>query len=166
MKITRAIFSLLILAISFNSFGQATDSLPVYQRFPTVPPFSIMRYPDSTKFVKDDLKEKQPVLVMVFSPDCDHCQHATEDLLRNMDKFKKVQIVMGTPLAYNFIKPFYDKYELSKYPNIFIGWDASYFLGTFYGVRNYPSLYLYDKKGKFVKGYEGSVSFAKIAEDL
>lgn len=103
---------------------------------------------------------------MVFSPDCEHCRHATEDLLAHMPLFKNVQIVMATPLEYRFIMPFYLAYKIDRYPNIIMGRDPAYFLGSFYHVKNFPSIYLYDKKGKLSHAYEGSVSFAKIAGDL
>lgn len=103
---------------------------------------------------------------MVFSPDCEHCQHATEDLLKHFDLFKNVQIVMATPLEYKFIPSFYKKYRLADYPNITIGRDPNYFLGSFYEVHNFPSIFLYDKKGNFVEVFEGSVSFEKIAKKL
>jgi thioredoxin-related protein len=161
------ILLLLLITIGFNPRAMAqADSIPVYKRFPTVPPFSIMRYPDSTAFAKKDLPGKKPVIVMVFSPDCHHCQAAAKDLLANMELFKKVQVVMATPLAYSYITPFYNEFKLGDHPNITIGWDAGNFLGTFYGVRNYPSIYLYDKKGRFVESFEGDVSFKKIAESL
>lgn len=151
-----------------TAFAQtnAIDSLPVYKRFPDVPPFTITRVPDSTQFSKADLHKNQNTIVMVFSPDCEHCQHATEDMLSHFNLFKKVQIVMATPLEYRFIVPFYYKYQISKYPNITIGRDPTYFLGQFYSVHNYPAIFLYNKKGKFVKSFEGSVPFTKIASYL
>ncbi|MCP9750239.1 thioredoxin fold domain-containing protein [Ferruginibacter sp. HRS2-29] len=152
--------------LAFKAGSAQTDSLPIYKRFPAVPPFSIVRLPDSTRFVKADLKKKKATLIMIFSPDCEHCQHATEDLLKHAGLFKNVQIVMATPLEYQFIVPFYEKYRLAEHPNITVGRDATYFLGQFFSVHNYPSIFLYDKKGNFKEGFEGSVSFEKIATYL
>ena len=103
---------------------------------------------------------------MIFSPDCHHCQVATRDLLAHMDLFKDVQIVMATALEYKYIKPFYDDFQLSNYKNITVGWDRTYFLGSFFGIKEFPSIFLYNKKGKFVANFEGSVPFTKIAESL
>jgi thioredoxin-related protein len=44
--------------------------------------------------------------------------------------------------------------------------DPGYFLGTFYHVRSFPALYLYDKKGNFIKAFDGSVPVEEIAAAL
>lgn len=152
--------------LSANGQTNTDDGTPIYKKFPDVPPFTITALPDSSKFAKADLKRNRYTLIMIFSPDCEHCQVATEDMLAHFDKLKKVQIVMATPLEYRFIIPFYEKYQLKKYKNISIGRDPTYFLGQFYGVTNFPSIFLYDKKGKLIQNFEGSVSFEKIAEFL
>jgi thioredoxin-related protein len=157
---------LILLACMSLSVSAQQDSLKVYERFPDVPPFKITRLPDSTQFSKSDLQKKTATLIMVFSPDCEHCQHATEDLLKHIDLFKKVQVIMATPLEYRFIEPFYTHYKIADYPGIVIGRDPTNFLGSFFGIKNFPSLFLYDRKGKFVQAFEGSVSFEKIASFL
>ncbi len=160
-------FILFIVAISISviSYGQA-DSLPIYKRFPDVPPLKLRTVPDSLLFVKTDLPKKKQLLIMVFSPDCDHCQVATRDLLTQIKLFKKVQIIMVSSLDFANILAFYKMYKIADYPNIIMARDPAYFLSTFYGIKNFPSLFLYDKKGKLVKEFEGSVSFEKIASWL
>jgi thiol-disulfide isomerase/thioredoxin len=157
-----------VLFFCFQSFAQqfAADSLPVYKQFPDIPPFSIFKVPDSTKFTKDNLKKKEPLVLIMFSPDCEHCQKETDSLLANITLFKKVQIVMASPLDYIHIKEFYEKYKIAEYPNITIGKDPIWFLGQYYKVRNFPTIVVYDKDGKFVKIFEGSVSVRKIAAEL
>lgn len=146
-------------------FAQADTSL-LYLKFPDVPPFTFIKVPDSTKFVKADLKKKRATLIMAFSPDCEHCQHETKELIANIKRFKKVQIIMASPLDYKYLNNFYIKYELSKYPNITVARDPTWFLGTFYDIHNFPELFLYDKKGRFVKAFDGSVPVEKIADAL
>ena len=153
----------LLCGYGLIAFAQA-DTTYLYLRFPTVPPISIIKAPDSTRFTKEDLFTKTATLVMIFSPDCGHCQHETEDLLAHINLFKKVQIVMATPLEYRYVKKFYTDYNLANYPNITIGTDPGYMLGTFFHVRNMPSLFLYDKRGDLLKAFDGSVSVEKIAE--
>ncbi|MEO6405729.1 MAG: thioredoxin fold domain-containing protein [Ferruginibacter sp.] len=160
-----SIIFLLVICFSFSCYAQP-DSLPVYKRFPNVPPFKLRTVPDSLLYTKDDLPKKKPVIVMVFSPDCEHCQLATKDLLSHIKLFDKVEIVMASSLDYGNILAFYKEFNIAAYPNIVMGRDPSYFLGTFFSIRNFPSIYIYNKKGKFIKEFEGSVSFEKIAEWL
>jgi len=156
-----------ILCCCLGKWGMAqADSTLIYLRFPTVPPFNIIKVPDSTRFTKDDLSKKKATVIIIFSPDCDHCQQATKELTAHIKLFKKAQIVMASPLEYSYLKKFYDDYKIAGYPNIIIGRDAGYFLGTFYHVRSFPAIFVYDKKGNFLKAFDGTVPVEKIAEIL
>jgi thioredoxin-related protein len=161
-----------LLLVTFIIFGNVlfaqspTDSLPRYKRIPTAPPFKLIVAPDSVVFIKDQLKKKRATIVMVFSPDCDHCVHSTEDLLAHYNLFKKVQIVMATSLAYSHVKKFYVDLKLSNYPNVKVGWDASYFLGAYYEVRSFPAIFLYDKKGNFKQAFDANAKWETIAAAL
>lgn len=162
----KKILTAILLIIVFQQADAQTDSLPVYKRFPVVPMFTIMTTPDSIKFTKDDLKKKKPTVMILFSPDCSHCQVATKDLLEHIDLFKKAQIIMVSSLDFSHIKKFYEEYKIASYPNITMGRDGSYYLGSFYKIHNFPSIYVYNKKGKFVESFEGDVKMEKIAAVL
>ena len=156
---------LLIIAIfTFSAVSAQTDGLPLYEQFPDVPPFSIIRVPDSTVFQKSNLAKKKPTLIILFSPDCEHCQHETQMLKAEMNLLHDVQIVMISFMDYNLVKKFYDEYGIAATPNITMGRDEKFFLGSFYKMQTYPSLYLYNKKGKFVQKFEGNVAVKKIAD--
>jgi len=156
---------MLFSAICTKNFAQADTSL-LYLRFPILPALNLVNVTDSSKFSNASLKKHMATLIMIFSPDCEHCQHETKQLTAHIDLFKKIQIVMSSPLEYKFLKRFYNDYRIADYPNITIGSDPGYFLGTFYHVRSFPSLFLYDKKGNFVKAFDGSVPVEQIAEAL
>lgn len=165
-KLSILLFATISCFFTGNVFAQQPDSSPIYKKFPSIPPFEIVTVPDSSKFKKDDLKNKKATMIIVFSPDCDHCQHATRDLEAHMNLFKKVQIVMASNMPFSLINNFYREYKIANYPNIIMGMDAGYFLGTFFGIKNFPSVFLYDKKGQFVQSFEGGIPFEKIAEAL
>ena len=63
-------------------------------------------------------------------------------------------------------RKFYEEYKLADYPNITMGRDPSYMLGTFYKVRSFPSIFVYDKKGNFVTSFVGSTPIEQIAASL
>ena len=146
-------------------FAQTTMPLePAYKRIPTIPPYNLISVADSIAFTKDDLKKKQPVIIMVFSPDCDHCLHATENLLANINLYKKAQIIMASSLSYKSIQKFYTDLKLENYPNIKVGYDAQYFLSSFYEVKSFPAVFLYNKKGKFTADFSDHPKFEEIAK--
>ncbi len=162
----KTILYLLLVTFTSSAAMAQTDSLPIYRQFPDVPPFSIARVPDSSTFAKADLRKRKATIIMLFSPDCEHCQHETRELEANIDSFKNVQIIMISFLNYDLVKNFYQDYHIGDYPNIVMGRDSKFFLGTFYKIKNYPSIFMYDKKGKLTKNFEGSVPISKLTEAL
>lgn len=159
-----ACISFLLMTV-FAAAAQ-TDSLPepAYKRFPTPPPFKLLLTDSVTWFTKDDLPRKKATLVMVFSPDCEHCKHETEELIRHIDELSKVEIVMATPATFERMKEFYVQYGLQRFSNIVVGKDVSYTLPVFYNMRNFPFLAFYDKKGNLIDVFEGSLPVEKVIE--
>ena len=160
------VFTLLFFFGITISFAQTTT--PVTPGFTTLPlpAFSITKVPDSTIFTRGDLLKDKETIIMIFSPDCEHCQRETDSLIAHIDLFKDVQIVMASPLDYQEVKKFYGDYHIARYPIITMGRDGSYALGSFYHVHNFPSIYIYDKNGQFKNSFEGSYPVQKIAAAL
>src|SRR5215203_3606374 len=104
----RPLIAMLLVAMGFAA--QSQD----YKRFPNVPPFELMKLDSSTYFKKADLPKNQPVLIMVFNPECDHCQHQVEQMLLDMAQLKNIQMVFATPEDLNKLKAFNEKYNLAK----------------------------------------------------
>jgi thioredoxin-related protein len=153
-----------LLALSLFMFGMVTcfcqqdsASLPPYKRFPTVPPFKLLKVDSSTYFTKNDLKKNKVVLIILFNPDCDHCEHETEEIIKNIDQLKNVQIVMSTSMSFDAMKSFYEKYDLKDFENIVVGRDFQYILPSFYQIRFMPYLAMYDKKGNLLTTFQGSM---------
>ncbi len=157
---------ILICACLCNKGFAQADSNLIYLRFPTIPPFSITKVSDSSRFTREDLAKKKSTIIIIFSPDCDHCQQETKAITANIGLFKKAQIIMTSPLEHRLLKPFYEEYKIADYPSIIMGRDAHDFFGTFYNVKSYPSIFVYDKKGRFVKAFDGNSPVEKIAEVL
>lgn len=158
----------LILAIAFSfcttlSYSQQDSAL--YLRFPQVPPFSLYKVPDSTLFAKADLARKKTVLI-IFSPDCDHCQQETRALTDSIGLLKKTQIIMASYMPWEALKTFYTTYNIAAYPSITMGWDKSFFLPPFFKVESLPYIALYDKRGKLIRTFSGSASVRQIAASL
>ena len=139
---------------------------PAYKRIPTLPPFSLLLALDSTIFTRQQLKKKKPVVIMVFSPDCDHCIQATEDLITNIKLFQNAEIILASSLSYESVRKFYKDLSLVAYPNIYVGFDSKRFLSSFFEVRNFPSIFLYNKKRIFKMDFLDHPDFKIIAASL
>jgi thioredoxin-related protein len=143
--------------------AQTTDTVQApFRRFPTIPPFSLLKVDSSGYLTKDNLKKNHATLIMYFSPECEHCKHQTQDLLASIDQFKDIEIVMATLLPYNEMKEFYNYYRIADHPNIQMGRDEKAILPGFYKIRSLPYLALYDKKGKLITTFEGSQKVATL----
>jgi len=161
IQLVKNILFAISILLSLSSLGQADSLKPAYLRFPTVPPFEILEVDSITTFSKHDLNKNQQLLLMYFSPDCDHCRHQTEDILRDIRSFKKIQVVMATFEPLTKLREFQMKYKLSDY-NIHVGRDSKYILPPFYRMGNLPYLALYDKKGNLITTFEGNQKVNKI----
>jgi thiol-disulfide isomerase/thioredoxin len=151
------------ILVAIISFCQADSVvLAPYQRFPTVPPFKLLKIDSSSFFTKNDLKKNKPVLIILFNPDCEYCKHETEEIIKNIDRFKNVQIIMSTNMPLSMMKDFYEKYDLEKFENITVGRDFQYILPSFYKIKFMPYLAMYDKKGNLLTTFQGSMKI----EDL
>ncbi len=159
------VFSL-VTSVAFSQNGPLTNDSPVYLRFPTIPDFTVYKASDSSAFSRSDLKKNKPTVFFIFSPECEHCQHETDALIKNIKKFKNVQILMITWLPYSEMVDFYKKYKIANYPNIMMARDTKFFFPPFFKVRNLPSIYIYDKNGKYKKTFEGSVGMDQILSNL
>lgn len=146
----------------FSQTNPSADNTPEYIRNPGIPDFTLLKAPDSTVFTKENLHRKEPALLMIFSPECGHCQHETEVLLKNIDHFKNAQIIMSTWLPYSEMLAFYKTYKIADYPQITMAWDKKDFFLPYYHVQSYPSLVVYDKEGKFVKTFSGDIKMEEV----
>ncbi|MFN4315251.1 MAG: TlpA family protein disulfide reductase [Chitinophagaceae bacterium] len=154
---------LLLLILSLNLFSQQTGAPePPYRQFPTVPPFKFMLTDSVTYYSKEDLPSKKAVLLMLFSPDCDHCRHQTDSILANMEVLKKIQIVMASVLPLDRIKKFQEEYQLDRFPNMVVGRDYQFLLPGFFQTHSLPSMGLYDRKKNLIEVTEGTLSVQQL----
>lgn len=152
-----------LTAISYSMIAQ-TQPEPPYKRFPTIPPLKLLLADSSTIFTDKDLKKNKPLFLILFSPDCDHCQKQTEELIERIDDFKKIQIVMATFLPVDKIRRFYEQYDLDRFSNIIVGYDMQHMLATYYRISYTPFLAFYDKKGNLIDGFQGALPLQKVLE--
>lgn len=129
-----------------------------------IPSFSIIVAPDSSVFTREQLQKDQPVVLMFFNPDCDHCQQEVKELLAHKNELTALQIVMVSALPYKLIKTFYDDHSIQSMPNVTMGQDANFALGSLYKPARYPSLYIYDATGSLAKVFAGNAGVAAILD--
>lgn len=130
---------------------------PPYKLNKKLPAFEL-ETPENGVFNTSSLKKNVPVLIMFFSPGCDHCILQFESMQKRINELKKFQIIMATYQPIEELTEFNKKYQVSRYPNIVTGRDAKYFLPPFYEISNFPYMAFYDKNGRLITTYEGNMS--------
>lgn len=160
----KKIFSLFALIVVFSkSFGQPQDANGL-NKIQDVPAFTIVVAPDSTTFTNEELPKGKPMVLIFFNPDCEHCQKETKELLAYKEELKNIPIVMVSALSYRLVKEFYTEYNLASMPNVKMGQDINYVLGTKYHPTRYPAIFVYDAKGKLSKVFAGGGEVPAIIE--
>ena len=161
------VFVVLVSATSFSQTNTAAEDTFAYTK-QGLPAFTVYKAPDSTAFTNKDVKKKRPVLLMLFSPECGHCQHVAKEILEHLDSHKKtnMKILMVTWLPYNTLVSFNKDYKIADYSMITLGWDSKFFFVPFYHVTTFPKLIVYDKNGKFVKSFESNIKIEDVWKAL
>lgn len=147
----------------FCQNSQNTPNLP-YLSDNGIPAFNLMEVDSTTIFNTKDIPSGNPVILMYFSPECEHCQKMTEALLQNMDSLKNVQFVMLTSLPFNLMKTFYEYYKIANYKNITMGRDYDFFFSRHFGSNYVPYLAVYDRNKKLLKVYDGGTKVSTLIQ--
>ena len=161
----RFVLGVALLFLTCQGFGQnlaPAGTLPDYIRLGTIPDFVTYKAPDSTLFTPKDIHKNKPTLLMIFSPECSHCQHATAELLKDIRHFRNTQIIMVTWLPYKEMMAFYRDYKIADHPEITMTWDPKFFFIPYYHVRMYPTMVVYDKEGKYVQSFSGEIQLSDV----
>jgi len=142
------------LCVVFAVYAQDTtqDTLP-YLKYPTLPAFNVRLTDSETIFNTYNIEKGRAAMIILFSPDCSHCQAFFKKLLPAMDSFKNIDFYLVTLYSkMNVLRDFYKTEGFEKYSNIkVVGRDYEFFCPAFYGLTSIPDLMLYDKNKKLVK---------------
>jgi thioredoxin-related protein len=162
----KKILLLMLLIAATQAVRAQDDEKAPYLKFHNVPPFKLL-LPDSVSYyTKADLPKKKALMLMLFSPMCEHCKHETAELLRNIDKFEDVQILMATSNPFDSMKVFIENFGLAAYKNIVVTYDPQFFLISYYQLHNLPFIAFYNKKQEFISVFEGNIPIDKALEEL
>jgi len=130
----------------------------------TIPPFDFLLSDSTTRFNTAAIPQGSPIVLLYFSPDCEHCQHETETIIHHMDSLKQVRFYFITNDPPDRIKVFSEVYKLDKYANITLGWDNQFFFPRHFKGAAPPYLVLYDKQKRMQGAFEGGLEASKMIE--
>jgi hypothetical protein len=149
------LFLLLYSALMFQRSAQ-----------PRMPSFKLLLSDSITIFNTINIPEGRPCVLLFFSPDCEHCQAETESILQNMDSLKNVNFYFVTIEPFGRMKLFNEIYKISRYQNIMLGRDYTFYFPWYFKNAQPPYLVIYDRykreKGIFSGGTEARSIIAYI----
>lgn len=152
----------LLLFILPVCLAAQTDSLAPYLRTPVLPRFTL-QLPDGESILRsEDLDSTRPVMLMLFSPDCEHCHRQTLEITRRIGELGDLQVVMSTYHSLDMIRLFRREFQLETHPSIRVGRDVGYFMIPFFAARNVPLMAIYDRKWKLLEVIRGNAPLDRI----
>ena len=134
----------------------------VDKKIATIPTFVLDNVVDSTAFTDANLDTSKKTIFIYYGPDCGHCVHFAKKMMDSISMFNNTQIVMMSSVDFQKIKSFYYDHKMNDIPFITMGRDPKYAFVSLFDVRQFPSAYLYNEKGKFVKSYSSEVAIADL----
>lgn len=150
------------LVITLGVFAQNSGGdLPPFMKTKKLPEFSILQT-DSTWFTHQQLPKTDFTIIVYFSPDCGHCQHEAKEMMSNMDSLKNTFILWVSYRDMADIKGFAEIYGLTNHKNVKVGRDPNYAIPSFFQVKYTPYVAVYNKKGEYLKAFEGGIEMPEL----
>ena len=138
--VKKGIIGLIGLFLYTQLFSQGGNS--------NIAPFKI-RLTNGKGYTYEQLSKNKPVILIYFSPTCDHCKLFTEAMLKRMNKLQSNEFVMISYENLKEVKAFDDKYKLSSHQNIKVGSEGyTFVVQKYYNIQHFPFVAKYDKTGK------------------
>ncbi len=144
---------LLLLLVLFGCKPEAND----------LPPFPV-KFTDGTTVEMNEISGK--AVLVLFQPECDHCQREAMRIQENLDRFNDYQVYFISSASIYDNQQFATNYKLDKATNFHFGFASPDHVVQQFGSIPTPSLYVYSDGGKLVNKFIGETPIEKILEVL
>jgi thioredoxin-like negative regulator of GroEL len=104
-------------------------------------------------------------IVYFFSPECQHCQYMTKDILQHAKAFDGCHMIMVSLESKDSVIAFMHRFELSTMPFISVAVDTAARFPVLFGTTTIPSIYIY-KNDKLVKAFTGETNVQNILASI
>jgi thioredoxin-related protein len=151
--------SLITLVFSLWSLGCLSQSNKL-------PPFRIMQS-NGKIFKAEELPVGKPIILIYFSPECDHCEKLLKEVFTKEKNLKKASIALITFLPLESLEKFQKQFNLISYKNIYSGTEgSSFFVKNFLNIQEIPFVALYNKDGGLIKKYSRPTNIDDMISEL
>ncbi len=110
--------------------------------------------------------DNRPTVIIVFNPDCEHCQYEAQQLNLHHGAFSRAAVFWLTTDTPAHARVFARQYGLDSLPGVHVGTltrDEAY---RAFGPTSVPHLFVYGADGKLRKEYRGETKIEAITKYL
>lgn len=105
-------------------------------------------------------------VLVLFFPDCDHCQREAQAIEKNLAAFDSYQIYFVSSATPEELTAFAQAYQLADKANVHFGTTTSEYVLANFGAISTPSIYIYSAEGKKVTSFNGETAIEVILKYL
>jgi peroxiredoxin len=156
--ITFMIFEVSILFGCGASMDSKAEEMEV--QVPNDLPNMIISLLDGSQMNAKKLEGK--TVLILFFPDCDHCQREAAQIQKHITSFKGHTLYFLTTAAKQEAEKFAVDYKLNNIKNVKFGFVTVNDVLTNFGAVATPSLYIYSSDHKLVQKFNGETNIDSI----
>ena len=99
------------------------------------------------------------LFVVLFRPDCDHCQELTRSIQKNIGLFKQSKIVMvAGAMMKQPAQDFVRLLKMEMYPAIPVTLDSSEYINKVFLYQSIPQINVYDHNRRLIRTMAGVIT--------
>lgn len=162
----------LLLCVGLTACGNKDTSAPSAEQSKVKPEAEQIRsptteVPDLPLTLRDGTRKSASelsgnVALILFQPDCDHCQREAEDIRRNIDGFKDFELYLISSAPLEEVIQFARQYDLEGQKQVHLATTTVPDILRSFGPIDAPSIYLYGQDGKLIQSFNGEVAIEVV----
>jgi thiol-disulfide isomerase/thioredoxin len=131
-----------------------------------MPSFNLLLEDSITVLNTKQIPVGKPILLVFFSPDCEHCQEETINLTKKMSLLKNIEIyfISIQPLA--DMKYFSHYYHLKDFSNVTMVQDYTVSMPKYFKINVTPYMILFNKQKQLKVIFKGVFPVDSIVKEI
>lgn len=151
-------FSLLILLLAAAMAGNTQGK--------KLPPFQMVQA-NGQLFKAQQLPMGKPILLVYFSPGCDHCEKLVRQMRQQQAQLARLSVVLITYWPVKDVATFVKQFSLQQYANFYVGTEGNtFFVRNYYQLEQLPFMALFTKNGDLVKQYHSEHGWNDLLQQI
>jgi peroxiredoxin len=160
-----AAFGIALTAVTFYYVYKIRDAAANFQARAEMPAFSFTQF-DGEPFTRDSLRPGVPTVLVLFDPDCEHCQEELTTIQQSIAAFQGVELLLVSPADRSRLIPYASEKGLTGLPGVHVvGTEAPHFLEMF-GTTKMPTTFFYGGDRKLRQEEVGRLKEGELLEGL